>query len=67
MKTGTSHFVNKPAAVRYYRNYEYPNAVKAVERKIAEGEIHIGQPTLKPGETLNVIDNGTRYQITSAA
>jgi len=60
---GTSHFVSKAAAIRYYRDTEGDNAREAVERKLSEGEIHIGAPDLKPGETLSVIDNGTRYEI----
>lgn len=61
---GTAYFVSKPAAVRYYRDYEGEHAAAAVERKLAEGQIHIGQPSLKPGQSLSVIDGGTRYAIT---
>jgi hypothetical protein len=62
---GTSHFVSVPDAVRYYRDHEGDDAENAVARKITDGEIHIGPPTLKPGETLSTIDNGTRYAITA--
>lgn len=63
MRTGTSHFVSKAKAVRYYRDYEGEGAAAAVDSKIAAGEIHIGKPELKPGQHLNIIDNGTRYEI----
>jgi hypothetical protein len=58
---GTSHFVSKAAAVRYYA---YEHATEAdIDRKLAEGLIHIGKPELKPGQRLSTIDNGTRYAI----
>jgi hypothetical protein len=61
MTTGTSHFVSKAAALRYFA---YENATMAsIERKIAEGSIHIGKPELKPGQRLRVIDGGTRYAV----
>lgn len=59
---GTSYFVSLAAAVRYYRDYGYDK--RGVQRKIAEGEIHVGKPPLKSGDRLSVIDGGTRYQIT---
>lgn len=61
---GTNHFLSLAAAVNYYHAYHYPNTLKAVERKLAEGEIAIERPTLKPGQTLSLIDDGTRYAIT---
>lgn len=61
MRVGTSHFVSMASAQRYYADYHLTAA--AVARKIAEGEIHIGQPETKPGQTLSLIDNGTRYAI----
>jgi hypothetical protein len=62
---GTSYFVSERDAVWYYRKYEGANAKRAVQRKLEAGEIHIGKPPLKPGDTLSLIDNGTRYAITS--
>jgi hypothetical protein len=59
---GTSHFVSRRAAVRYYSDYE-DDAEHAVERKLAAGEIHIGPPDLKPGQRLEHCDDGTRYAI----
>lgn len=61
MITGTSHFVSYGTADRYYRDYGYTPA--DVTQKVADGEIHIGKPQLKKGETLITIDNGTRYAI----
>jgi hypothetical protein len=63
MTTGTSHFVSIAHAVRYYTPYGYDNPRATVERKIAEGEIHIGKPTLKQGDKLITVDGGTRYAI----
>ncbi len=63
---GTSYFVSVAAATRYYRPYEGQHSPAAVSRKIAAGEIHIGKPALKAGETLSIIDDGTRYAITEA-
>lgn len=61
MQIGTSYFVSKSAALRYYA---YEGATESsIERKLAEGLIHIGKPPLKPGERLLVIDDGTRYAI----
>ena len=60
---GTGYFVSKAAAITYYRPYHYEDVVEAVNRKLADGEIHIGPPPLEPGETLVIIDNGTRYAI----
>lgn len=60
--TGTSHFVSMTAAIRYYD--QYGCSVNEVETKLADGEIHIGKPDLKPGQTLSVIPNEGRYQIT---
>jgi hypothetical protein len=64
---GTSHFVSRAAAVAYYRDYGYDDTGAAVDRKLAEGEIHIGPPTLKPGQTLGTTDGGRRYTVTDAA
>jgi hypothetical protein len=68
MTTGTSNFVNFTKACDYYRsqgNEELTPAQleKLVKNKIEEGEIELGQPTLKDGQTLRVIDNGCRYAI----
>ncbi len=58
---GTSYFPSHYAAIRYFA---YENATRAtIERKINEGLIHIGKPTLKPGQALLLIDDGLRYAI----
>lgn len=64
IRTGTSRFKSREAAMRYYRDYDYTE-VDAVDQKLARGEIHIGPPTLKPdgSERFVLIDNGTRYAI----
>jgi hypothetical protein len=63
---GTAHFVSRDAAEHYYSDYEgdADDTRRAVDRKLAEGIIHIGKPPLKEGETLSVGDNGTRYFVT---
>jgi len=58
---GTPYFVSLDAAVRYYAEQRLDRA--AVERKLATGEIHIGEPALAPGERLFRIDGGDRYAV----
>lgn len=53
-------------AAQYYRDYEGDDGYAAAQRKVREGSIHIGKPTLKPDEALQIIDNGTRYAIVEA-
>lgn len=58
---GTSYFPGMWAARRYYA---YENATREdIERKIAEGLIHIGRPPVKEGQTIKLIDCGQRYAI----
>lgn len=72
MKTGTCYFPSYGAAMRYYRPYvgvivrgaQVHELRAMVDQKLNEGEIHIGKPALKPGETLSIEDN--RYHITEA-
>jgi hypothetical protein len=61
--TGTSHFVSKPAAIRYYRHYGYDEPTRAVERKIAEKEISIGAPEVKQGQRAYLDMTEGRYFI----
>lgn len=61
MMIGTSYFVSKQAALKYYA-YERATMVD-INRKIDEGLIHIGKPELKPGQILSIIDDGTRYAV----
>jgi hypothetical protein len=67
VRIGTAHFVSKVHAVRYYVGAGgycgVKDAMDAVNRKLAAGEIHIGRPDLKRGETLRLIDDDTRYAI----
>jgi len=68
--TGTCYFPSYGAALRYYRPYVHPvgkisvtsQARILVDQKLNEGEIHIGKPDLKPGQTLSISDN--RYHVT---
>jgi hypothetical protein len=60
---GTSHFKSFEAAFQYYKDYGY--VYGDVQRKIQDGEIHIGKPTLKPGERCSLNDEG-RYVIEEA-
>lgn len=67
MRTGTAYFVSRAAAVRYYRPYDRPatltEGVAAVDRRIAEGLIHIGRPDRPLGHRLVLIDDSTRYGV----
>ena len=60
---GTSYFTDLAAAVSYYSGYAYEDAAETVQRKIRDGEIHLGQPRIKPGERLITVDGGLRYAI----
>ncbi len=62
---GTSYFVSFKAACDYYRSHGY--TIPDVNRKLMNGEIHIGQPCLKPSEHLITIDHDCRYAITEDA
>jgi len=61
MTFGTSSFVSRAAALKYYKPYGTDAA--EVTRKEQDGEISYGRPTLKPGESLTVREG--RYHITS--
>lgn len=61
MITGTHHFVDRKAAIEYYRVYEDDFAEETVDHKIRKGEIVIGKPKLSPGHKL-VVNEG-RYFI----
>lgn len=70
--TGTSHFVDLIAARRYYADQEpvgrgsREHVAKLVAEKLNAGEIHLGKPATKPGETISIIPGEGRYAITSA-
>ena len=68
MRVGTSHFVNFTKACGYYKDQGCdelsPSELERLVRgMIDEGEISLGQPELKPGQRLVLIDNGTRYAV----
>ena len=67
MTYGTSYFQSMVAAVRYYCDYEpgctWRQVAAIVEEKVQRGEIHIGKPPLKDGETCFLIDSGTRWAV----
>jgi hypothetical protein len=58
---GTSHFPTQKQAERYYRVYGFDAG--DVQRKLDEGEIHLGAPPVLEGEELVLLDNQTRYGI----
>jgi hypothetical protein len=60
---GTSHFVSYEDAMRYYSGYGYSNTQRAVDRKLSEGEIHIGRPATKAGEKITLDKGEGRYFI----
>jgi len=61
--TGTNYFPSISDARIYYSAYGYEDTISAVFNKIQLGEIHIGKPPLKEGDTLFIKDN--RYHIQS--
>ena len=63
---GTSHFASKLDAYVYYKPYGYDDVRTAVDRKLAEGEIHIGKPEAKPGERVLLNVQEGRYFIETA-
>lgn len=66
IKYGTCYFPTRGNAIRYYRDTEGANAAKAVDRKLAEGSIHVGKlPPTKPGDKISVED--CRYHVTEGA
>ena len=63
MIIGTSYFKDWFSAYSYYHAYHFPNTAEAVNRKLRNGEIHIGQPKVKQNEKLTLVDGGQRYAI----
>jgi hypothetical protein len=57
---GTSHFVDRDAANRYYATMGFTPA--DVGAKLEAGEIHIGPPKADPGSRVMVNSEG-RYEI----
>jgi hypothetical protein len=56
---GTHHFVSLKEAVRYYDPYGIDRA--EVLRKIAAGEIAIGEPPAREGYRVTLLANEGRY------
>lgn len=68
MITGTCHFYCRLSAESYYRDLYPQGTVRdVVSRKIASGEIRIGKPDLKPGQSAFLGDGNTRWFIQEAA
>jgi hypothetical protein len=56
---GTSYFFSFGSACQYYKDYGYNS--NDVERKLKDGEIHIGTPPLKENECLSSGNSEGRY------
>lgn len=61
MMIGTSYFISKAAANRYYKSYGH--SARDVAQMVAHGEIHIGRPVPKAGESVGIIPGEGRYYI----
>ncbi len=66
MRTGTSHFRDYGAAVRYYANQG--DDKESVDRRLTAGEITIGRPADRAGEVvlLDRAEGRYFYQTTPA-
>jgi|KBSMisStaDraftv2_1062788.scaffolds.fasta_scaffold173508_2 hypothetical protein len=63
---GTAHFLSRAHAVRYYRLQGFHTrneASKAVDRKLQDGSIFIGEPKCPEGSRIVLLDDGCRYGI----
>ena len=56
IRIGTSCFVSIDAAVRYYRSRGDTDPIHAVARKLAAGEIHLGEPQAVYPDEVAVLD-----------
>lgn len=63
MTYGTSYFRSMVHAAMYYRSQYGAAAHHYVAEKVRNGEIHIGKPPMKDGETCFLIDDGTRWAV----
>lgn len=61
MIIGTSYFVDKAAAVRYYAPYGYDST--AVQAMFDADEIHLGKPPLARGDAAKIDRAEGRYYI----
>ena len=60
---GTPYFRSMVHAAMYYRAQYGAAAHIIVAKKVRDGEIHIGKPPIKDGETIFLIDDGTRWAV----
>jgi hypothetical protein len=64
MTYGTQYFRSMIHAAMYYTpQYGRAGAMRAVEEKVKRGEIKMGMPPLRNGESCFLIDGGTRWAI----
>jgi hypothetical protein len=61
LRIGTSHFITRAAANRYYA--AQGETAASVGRKLAAGEIHIGRPPRKAGQSVGVIPGEGRWYL----
>lgn len=61
MRYGTSHFISRQHAEKYYA--QYGETRERVDAKLKAGEIHLGEPELQPGQKLEIIWGEGRYAI----
>lgn len=64
IRTGTCHFVSIERAALYYAAQESVSSTEGYRialRKYQAGEIRLGEPALKPGETLSINEEEGRY------
>jgi hypothetical protein len=64
IRTGTSYFPGIWAARRYYAMYGLSK--QDVAEKLVASEISIGNPPIKEGQKLVLIDSGMRWAIEEA-
>lgn len=60
---GTSYFRSLMHAVWYYKPQYGEAALVIVPEKLQRGEIRVGMPPMKDGETCFLIDNGCRWAV----
>ena len=60
---GTSYFRSVIHAEFYYKPQFGAASREIVSEKLKNGEIHVGYPPLKEGETCHLIDNGCRWAV----
>lgn len=61
LRIGTAHFISRAAANRYYAPMGY--SPRDVGAKLMSGEIFIGRPERKAGQSVGVIPGEGRYYL----